>query len=220
MKICAKCKIEKDLDDFTNNKNKKDGKCVYCRLCYSEINKNWRKNNPDKDKIIHNTWKKKNTNKLRENNLKLYYKHHEKYKLNARKYKQKNKNKLREKNRIYANKKYKENIEYRLKKLIRGRISKALKRNSKFSSSLDLLGCSIDKLKNHLEQKFTEGMTWKNYGKWHIDHIKPCDSFDLKKHCQQKQCFHYSNLQPLWAKDNIKKSNKIIWHVDLHDPKS
>jgi hypothetical protein len=61
-----------------------------------------------------------------------------------------------------------------------------------------------------LEKQFTKGMNWKNYGKWHIDHIKPCASFDLSLEHEQKLCFHFTNLQPLWAKDNIRKSDKII----------
>ncbi len=75
---------------------------------------------------------------------------------------------------------------------------------------MELIGCSSKELESYLETQFTEGMTWDNYGYygWHIDHIKPCASFDLSDPEQQKLCFHYSNLQPLWAKENIKKSNK------------
>lgn len=62
----------------------------------------------------------------------------------------------------------------------------------------------------HLENLFVEGMSWGKHGEWHIDHIKPCISFDLTIPQQQKECFHYTNLQPLWAKDNLVKSNKII----------
>jgi hypothetical protein len=210
MKICGKCKIEKELDQFTNNKTKKDGKCVYCRSCYAEINKVWRQNNPDRDKKIHQKWKQNNPDKVRKNNLKSYYNNHEKRKSKSRQYKQDNKNILRIKHRLYTNKKYYEDIEYRLKILIRGRIWKALKRNSKQSSSLELLGCSINDLKIYLEKQFIDGMNWNNYGQWHIDHIKPCASFDLTNLDQQRLCFHYTNLQPLWAKDNIRKSNKII----------
>ena len=62
-------------------------------------------------------------------------------------------------------------------------------------------------LKAYLELQFTDGMTWENRGNWHIDHIRPCASFDLTDPEQQKQCFHYTNLQPLWAADNLAKSD-------------
>ena len=65
--------------------------------------------------------------------------------------------------------------------------------------------CSTDELNKHLESLFQQGMSWDNYGEWHIDHIRPCASFDLTDFEQQKQCFHYSNLQPLWAADNFAK---------------
>jgi hypothetical protein len=63
----------------------------------------------------------------------------------------------------------------------------------------------------HLESKFTEGMSWSNYGYkgWHVDHIKPCASFDLSDPEEQKKCFHYTNLQPLWWYDNFKKGAKL-----------
>lgn len=210
MKICVKCRVEKELNEFSNNKSKKDGKCVYCRGCYKAVNKEWRQNNPDRDRQIHKKWKQNNSDKVRKSSLRSYYKNHEKRKSKSKKYKQENKSILRIKHRLYTNKKYYEDMEYRLKILIRGRIWKALKRNSKYSSSLELLGCSISDLKDHLEKQFTKGMSWGNYGQWHIDHIKPCSSFDLTNSDQQKLCFHYTNLQPLWAKDNIRKSNKII----------
>lgn len=73
---------------------------------------------------------------------------------------------------------------------------------------MELIGCSVEKLMEHLEKQFTEGMTWGNYGRWHVDHIKPCAMFDFSKPEHQQECFHYSNLQPLWAKDNLKKSDK------------
>ena len=81
---------------------------------------------------------------------------------------------------------------------------------SKRNTTSDLVGCSIPFLKKYLEKKFKKGMNWKNQGRfgWHIDHIKPCSKFDLKKPDQQKKCFNYKNLQPLWAKENILKSNK------------
>jgi hypothetical protein len=68
-----------------------------------------------------------------------------------------------------------------------------------------LLGCSPDQVRAHLEAQFQPGMAWDNYGEWHIDHIRPCASFDLTDPEQQRLCFHWSNLQPLWAKENLKK---------------
>jgi hypothetical protein len=93
---------------------------------------------------------------------------------------------------------------------LRRRLLSAIKEENKSESTFKLLGCSAKKLKEYLEDQFTEGMTWENYGYygWHIDHIKPCASFDLSDPAQQKLCFHYSNLQPLWAKDNFKKGDK------------
>jgi hypothetical protein len=90
------------------------------------------------------------------------------------------------------------------------RVRHALKGNTKHHRSVEMLGCNAKELKNYLASKFTDGMTWENYGRngWHVDHIRPCSSFDLSDPEQQKQCFHYTNLQPLWAKDNLHKGNK------------
>ena len=76
-----------------------------------------------------------------------------------------------------------------------------------------LIGCSAIELKEHIEKRFKDGMNWDAYLRSliHIDHIRPCASFDLSDPEQQKACFHYTNLQPLWAKDNLKKGAKIIY---------
>jgi hypothetical protein len=101
-------------------------------------------------------------------------------------------------------------VEYRLRQSISGRIRTALKNNygEKSKSCLKYIGCSIPKLREHLESQFTQGMAWDNHGEWHIDHIKPCAAFDLSNEDEQRECFHYLNLQPLWAKDNIRKGAK------------
>lgn len=74
------------------------------------------------------------------------------------------------------------------------------------------MGCSTETLKLHLEKQFKPGMTWGNHGVkgWHIDHIKPCASFDLTKPDDQLKCFHYTNLQPLWWHENLSKGDKPI----------
>lgn len=80
---------------------------------------------------------------------------------------------------------------------------------NKAFKTAELIGCSVPELRAHLERHFLPGMTWENYGPvWHIDHVRPCASFDLSDPAQQKRCFHYTNLRPLWAIDNIRKGRK------------
>jgi len=101
--------------------------------------------------------------------------------------------------------------EYRLEGNLRSRLGAAIRHGHgrKCESSLELTGCTWAELRSHLESQFTDGMTWENYGKWHVDHIRPCASFDLTVDKEQKICFNYSNLQPLWAEDNLTKSDKL-----------
>jgi hypothetical protein len=99
---------------------------------------------------------------------------------------------------------------FRLRKNLSIRISKALsKKGKKCSKTSEILGCSLDSFRIYLESRFESGMTWENYGKvWHVDHIVPCAIFDLNKPEHQKRCFHFSNLQPLFARDNLSKKDK------------
>jgi hypothetical protein len=92
------------------------------------------------------------------------------------------------------------------------RIWHALKGIGKHISTMELLGCTIEELRAHLEAQFQDGMSWDNRGYygWHIDHIRPCASFDLTVPEQQKECFNYRNLQPLWARDNMSKRARVI----------
>ena len=99
---------------------------------------------------------------------------------------------------------------FKILTILRGRIKDVLKGHSKSDSTINILGCTIEELWIHLESKFTEGMTRQNHGKWHVDHIIPCASFDLTKPEQQVKCFHYTNLQPLWALDNLKKGKSVV----------
>jgi hypothetical protein len=106
--------------------------------------------------------------------------------------------------------------EKHLANILRQKIWSLLKRNGrsheKYFKYNEVIGCSPEKLVLYLESKWTEGMSWDNYGVhgWHIDHIKPCASFDLSIKEEQQKCFHYTNLQPLWAMDNYKKHDKIL----------
>ena len=131
--------------------------------------------------------------------IKEYQKEYEK------KWRLNNKEKIKE----YQNNKLKTDPIYKITKYQRNRMRFVLKGKSKCKSTIELLGCSAEECWNHLEQQFKPGMTRDNYGLWHVDHITPCASFDLNDSEQQKICFHYTNLQPLWAEDNMKKGAKL-----------
>jgi len=126
----------------------------------------------------------------------------------ARRYVAKNSDKIRKRVRAYKKKRWAD-ASYRLEHLCRVRIRVAVKGIAKSANTAELIGCSIEHLIKHLESQFKEGMSWKNYGfrGWHVDHIKPCAAFDLSDSSQQRTCFHYTNLQPLWAEDNFKKGD-------------
>lgn len=142
---------------------------------------------------------------------------YEKYALQNKQYNQKNKQILNIKRAKYNKIKYHTDNNFKLRKNLSNRICHAIKNQStkKITYTLELLGIQkIQEVRDYLESKFQKGMSWDNHGfgddKWHIDHIIPCDAFDLTNEDEQKKCFHYTNLQPLWQRDNLRKSNKII----------
>lgn len=116
--------------------------------------------------------------------------------------------KRRERFRL-AQKRRRKSDSYRIEDSLRRRLNKALHGKAKYESALKVLGCSVEDFKIYLESKFDVGMSWENYGQWHIDHIMPCAIFDLSKPEHQKRCFHFSNMQPMWAEDNLRKRDKI-----------
>jgi hypothetical protein len=140
---------------------------------------------------IGNRWKLNNKNKVRQ-------------------YREKSRLKNRISARIWDKKQRQQSIEYVLKRRCRGRICAAVKLAGvrKYTRTTALLGCSIQQLKIHIQFLFKPGMSWDNRPLWHIDHKRPCSSFDLADPEQQKLCFNYTNLQPLWANENQSKSDK------------
>lgn len=101
-------------------------------------------------------------------------------------------------------------VNYRITKNLRTRLWKAIKNNQKIGSAIKDLGCSIEEFKVYMSKQFTEDMTWDNYGEWHVDHIRPLASFDLSNKEELAIACNFNNLQPLWAIDNILKSNKEL----------
>lgn len=132
-----------------------------------------------------------------------------------REWREKNKERYLASSRVYDAKQRKENIQRRLSKNLRHRIYKAVLGKTKGVSAVRDLGMSIPDFKNYIESLFRPGMSWDNYGEWHLDHKKPLISFDLTDINQAKQACHYSNIQPLWAIENQKKHGKENFDVFL-----
>lgn len=113
----------------------------------------------------------------------------------------------------YTRERRRTNVNFNISAILRGRIYAALNGKNKSASTLALLGCSVDSFKLYLESKFESGMTWENYGRypgWQIDHIMPCAIFSLEKPEHQRRCFHFSNMQPMWAAQNISKGCRPV----------
>jgi hypothetical protein len=138
-----------------------------------------------------------------------YWKNRDFYLKKTKEYNSKNKDKKNAYQRKYRQSKKEKDPNFRLATNLRLRFKRALIENKgkKCLSILKLLGCSVEEARLYLESQFLPGMSWDNHGEWHIDHIKPCASFDLTDLEQQKISFHYTNLQPLWAKDNYTKGS-------------
>lgn len=223
-KVCVKCKKEKELE-FFNKGNCKFNTRSDCKECQRKYKQNWSIQNQEHiNTYAKNTQSKRRTYILthkeqRQNTIKKFYNKHKQKIINN--YKQKYKKiksnpelleQFRKKNRDYVCNKRKIDITFKLKNNLRCKLRKALKANIKKSkSSIELVGCTLEILKIHLESQFKTGMNWANYGnkqnQWVIDHILPCELFDLNDVNQQKFCFNYKNLQPLWKHENDNKSD-------------
>jgi len=208
-KVCNHCKKGLSIEEYHKDKRQEDGFSRYCRNCNSIFHKQHYLKY--KEKIKNRTKKYYHTNK---NKVKQYrLKSAKRIKLYQQKYDkidyQKNKQKIIKQNTEYARKRCKWDVGFKITRYLRNRVYYALKGKNKSVSTMKLIGCNIDYLKQHLESQFKPGMSWSNYGKWHIDHKIPCASFDLSKPEEQRKCFHYTNLQPLWAEENLIKGKKF-----------
>lgn len=223
MKICIKCKIDKELNEFHKHKSSKDGyetKCKQCRKFYQDkYNKKYYKEN--KEEIDKHSKEYYGNNKEKINNRskiqsKKYYKENKVERLKHMKeynashhVKERKKTQIQKKreqeSKLYHSK-YKFDIYFKLKKSLRIRLNQLLKKNNihKTLSALKLIGCTVEEYKQHIEKQWLPELTWNNYGTvWEIDHIIPCVEFDLNDLKQQEKCFHYTNLRPLFKTTEI-----------------
>lgn len=210
---CKLCQKHYSKEYYKNNTSK-----------LIQYTKKWKENNKDKISKTGKEWREKNKEKIKKyekeyslinkEKKSLYYlKNKEKYQKCRKEYYLNNKEKIKEKNKEWLINNKEKRKEYirnyiptdnaKLAKAIRKGIMQTIKRydTKKSDSTMKLVGCSMKFFREYIESKFTKGMTWENRGNngWHFDHIRPCSSFDLSDPEQQKICFHYTNLQPLWA---------------------
>lgn len=207
MKFCIKCNKEKLISEFGIRKKSIDGLNPYCKTCLKELDKKYyissRKNymnyynKEEKVKEYNSEWIKNNINQ---------------FKQNRQNWEDNNKEKIKEYSKKYQKLKYKNDINFKLSLLLRTNLNRYVKKGkNKYFSSLTLLNCTLEEFKIHLEKQFKPEMSWENHGKiWEIDHIVPCSKFDLSKEEEQRKCFNFKNLQPLYKKENRVKSNKIL----------
>jgi len=207
-KICIKCNQEKDITLF-----RKDNRNI-CLDCDKLYHNEYRLTHKKEEKEYRN----KNREILNQKRRERYPETKEKHNLNNRCWRKNNKQKILELNKQYYYKVLKNKPEYKVIKTLKRRILLAVRkqRTDKAYKSIELLGCSISDLFIHLQQTAINNgyldFNINNYSAkdYHIDHIIPCSVFDLSDPVEQKQCFHWTNLQILSSRENISKSNKII----------
>jgi hypothetical protein len=211
-KICSKCKIEKDVCEYHKHPTSILGVRGVCKICRKEEkNKNLQYREKNKEQILlkNKLWLNNNPDYMKNYNKTYNLNNREKLNNKVKNWRNDNKEKYLEHTRIKRKEKYDTDINFKLKLLIRCRINKIINFNRN-KSSLEILGCDIEYFKKYIETQFTKNMSWENYGYygWHIDHKIPLSSANTEDEIY-KLC-HYTNLQPLWGVDNLKKSNKIL----------
>jgi hypothetical protein len=202
IKICSKCGVEKELKDFNKMSKVKCGVRSYCRECQKIDSKKYRLENKEKIKEYNTKWNKENQEYYKKYFEEYYIINYEKEKERKLKWSRDN----REYSNNYQKKRKKENILFNIISNMRNSVNRYLKYKSKHT--FEIIGCSPQLLKEHLENQFVSGMGWDNRSEWHIDHIIPLSS--AKTEDELYKLCHYTNLQPLWAEENLKKSNKIV----------
>ena len=168
-------------------------------------NKTYQEAHKEEMRAYKKQWDEENKEKNKEYQRQYYLEHLEEKRVYKRKHYQENKEKI---NR-YNKRRYHSDINYKLACSQRRRLVNALRNNQKTGSAIKDLGCSVENLRKHLENLFRPGMSWRNWGRfgWHIDHVIPLSRFALDDTEQFLQAVHYTNLQPMWANDNLSKGN-------------
>jgi hypothetical protein len=203
-KTCSKCKIEKSVEEFSKNKSSKDGYSSACNMC---IDLHYVKPNHEKRLDYFRTRNAKNSQKRRDYGRKYYEENKDQVQEYKRNYYEKNKEEIKDKVKENHYNRRKTDPLYDLMCHMRLMVYRYIKK--KDERTHEIIGCSPKELKEYIESLWLPGMTWDNHTHdgWHIDHIIPLCSAETKEEIYKLN--HFSNLQPLWAKDNLTKGGKI-----------
>lgn len=204
-KKCSKCDIIKDIHDFHKWKYGPDGYRRECKECRKIDSKSYYNKNSKKVKLTVTEYRKNNPDKIKELKKRIYERDKEKILLSNKVYRENNREK---RNEYTRNRKIIDPI-FKLKHLISSRMRVFMKLNNitKKNKTFEMVGCNPKELKKHIENQFQTGMSWDNQGDWHIDHITPLSAGKTEE--EVLMLCHYTNLQPLWAIDNMKKGSKL-----------
>ena len=223
-KRCGKCKEWKQLIQYNNDKNSRDGLRCTCKECMvlerkkrkkyiQAYNKRyWKHRDKEVEKNKKRRYRAQNREELRKKNKEWRSKTAVTRKKREREYRTKNWEKIKKRNKEwrrktgYERKKRKNDPHFRIKSNLSRRLREQL--NKKKGKTVHYVGCSILKLTCHIERQFSDIMSWRQFHLLHVDHRVPCKAWDLSSPLDQRVCFWYKNLQPLFAKDNIKKKDK------------
>jgi hypothetical protein len=236
MKHCPKCEKTKSPEEFNRCSNCKDGRQSRCRECESQYRidnaelikargrkhvKNrevgnvyinvWREKNPERARESRKEYEKENLDKILAQKREYYARTKDERRAYQQEWNRQNAEKMKKYRREYMKEYRKTNPNYAIRHRTSNRIRDALITGKQLHTE-EYIGCTIEELKTHLQSCFTDGMTWERFlaGDIHIDHIKPCCSFDLTDPEQQKICFHWTNLCPLWKEDNQRKLSQDL----------
>ena len=210
LKKCAKCKVEKNICHFGNDKSRKGGLKPYCKDCHNAVNRKIRANDIEKYHMIEKRWRDKNKEKTSQRTKKWALNNKERMNNLIASWRERNPEKYKS-----IALKHRSKICYKISRTFRNRMVTSIKQGKEDKKVFELLGYTIDELIIHLQKQFVEGMDWDNYGDWHIDHINPISSFDISSYeCDEfKVAWGLANLRPLWAKDNHAKHAKILFLI-------